>query len=107
MKARLLPRIVVNAVISGLSFITAALAVSPATLATLDWVATSSFGLAYLFKLSGWTEAIVSFVLLDLSFYYWHVANHRIRLFWRFHNAHHIDPDLDVSTAFRFHFVTY
>src|ERR1700757_752094 len=23
---------------------------------------------------------------------------------WRFHNVHHIDPDLDVSTAFRFHF---
>jgi sterol desaturase/sphingolipid hydroxylase (fatty acid hydroxylase superfamily) len=23
---------------------------------------------------------------------------------WRFHNVHHIDPDLDVSTGFRFHF---
>ena len=23
---------------------------------------------------------------------------------WRFHNVHHIDPALDVSTGFRFHF---
>src|SRR5690606_5035552 len=23
---------------------------------------------------------------------------------WRFHNVHHLDPDLDVSTALRFHF---
>src|SRR5207249_457318 len=39
------------------------------------------------------------------SFYYWHVANHRVAFLWRFHVAHHIDPDLDVTTAFRFHFV--
>ena len=41
---------------------------------------------------------------MDLTFYWWHVANHRIPFLWRFHNVHHIDPDLDVSTAFRFHF---
>ena len=40
---------------------------------------------------------------MDIAFYYWHVPNHRIPLLWRFHNVHHIDPDLDVSTAFRFH----
>ena len=41
---------------------------------------------------------------MDLIFYYWHLANHRVPLLWRFHNVHHIDPDLDVTTAFRFHF---
>jgi sterol desaturase/sphingolipid hydroxylase (fatty acid hydroxylase superfamily) len=41
---------------------------------------------------------------MDLSFYYWHLVNHRVALLWRFHNVHHIDPDLDVSTALRFHF---
>jgi sterol desaturase/sphingolipid hydroxylase (fatty acid hydroxylase superfamily) len=41
---------------------------------------------------------------MDLTFYWWHRANHRIPLLWRFHNIHHLDPDLDVSTAFRFHF---
>jgi sterol desaturase/sphingolipid hydroxylase (fatty acid hydroxylase superfamily) len=47
---------------------------------------------------------ILAFLLMDLTFYWWHRANHRIPLLWRFHNIHHIDPDLDVSTAFRFHF---
>jgi len=46
----------------------------------------------------------IGFVLMDLAFYWWHRANHRIRLLWRFHNVHHIDLDLDVSTSFRFHF---
>ena len=41
---------------------------------------------------------------MDLTFYYWHRANHAFRFFWRFHNVHHVDPDLDVSTSFRFHF---
>src|SRR5918999_397651 len=50
-------------------------------------------------------KAVLVFLLTDLSFYYWHRANHAWPLLWRFHNAHHIDPDLDVSTAMRFHFV--
>jgi sterol desaturase/sphingolipid hydroxylase (fatty acid hydroxylase superfamily) len=41
---------------------------------------------------------------MDLAFYYWHIVNHQVPFFWRFHNVHHIDPDLDVSTGFRFHF---
>ena len=32
------------------------------------------------------------------------LANHMIPIFWRFHNVHHTDLDLDVSTAARFHF---
>ena len=39
-----------------------------------------------------------------LSFYYWHILNHKFPFFWRFHKVHHFDPDLDVSTGFRFHF---
>jgi sterol desaturase/sphingolipid hydroxylase (fatty acid hydroxylase superfamily) len=42
---------------------------------------------------------------MDWTFYWWHRANHQIPLLWRFHNIHHIDPDLDVTTSFRFHFV--
>jgi sterol desaturase/sphingolipid hydroxylase (fatty acid hydroxylase superfamily) len=47
---------------------------------------------------------LLAFLLLDLSFYYWHRLNHTWPLLWRFHNVHHIDPDLDSTTAFRFHF---
>jgi sterol desaturase/sphingolipid hydroxylase (fatty acid hydroxylase superfamily) len=45
----------------------------------------------------------LGFLLMDLTFYYWHRANHQVPFLWRFHNVHHMDPDLDVSTAFRFH----
>jgi sterol desaturase/sphingolipid hydroxylase (fatty acid hydroxylase superfamily) len=54
--------------------------------------------------LPGWTQWIVAFLLLDLSFFYWHLANHKVPFLWRFHNIHHFDPALDVSTGFRFHF---
>jgi sterol desaturase/sphingolipid hydroxylase (fatty acid hydroxylase superfamily) len=52
-----------------------------------------------------WGRILFGVLLLDLTFYYWHWLNHNLLLFWRFHNIHHIDPDLDVSTSFRFHFV--
>jgi len=35
-----------------------------------------------------------------LTFCYWHLANHRIGFLWRF-EVHHIDRDLDATTAFR------
>lgn len=71
----------------------------------LGFSQSKSFGLIPLSGLTGALEIVAAFLLLDLSFYYWHLANHRIAFLWRFHNVHHIDPDLDVSTAFRFHFV--
>src|SRR5262249_59759696 len=68
------------------------------------WAVQRSFGVVQLVPLPEWARFILGFLLLDLSFYYWHVANHKVPLLWRFHNVHHIDPDLDVSTGFRFHF---
>ena len=70
----------------------------------MQWSAERPFGLLYLIELPVAAQFVVVLLLMDLSFYYWHVANHRIPVLWRFHNVHHIDPDLDVSTAFRFHF---
>jgi sterol desaturase/sphingolipid hydroxylase (fatty acid hydroxylase superfamily) len=61
-------------------------------------------GLVHLVTLPAWLELALSFLLMDLAFYYWHLANHRAPFLWRFHNVHHTDPELDVSTAFRFHF---
>jgi sterol desaturase/sphingolipid hydroxylase (fatty acid hydroxylase superfamily) len=61
------------------------------------------FGLLHLMGLPLAARFGLGFLLMDLTFYYWHRANHRIPVLWRFHNVHHIDPDLDVSTALRFH----
>jgi sterol desaturase/sphingolipid hydroxylase (fatty acid hydroxylase superfamily) len=47
---------------------------------------------------------IAGVVLLDYGLYVWHVLTHKIPFLWRFHLVHHIDLDLDASTAIRFHF---
>ncbi|MGB3795409.1 MAG: sterol desaturase family protein [Alteraurantiacibacter sp.] len=46
---------------------------------------------------------IAAFALMDYTYYLWHVATHKIPFLWRFHRVHHLDPDLDTSTAVRFH----
>jgi sterol desaturase/sphingolipid hydroxylase (fatty acid hydroxylase superfamily) len=100
----LLGRLIVNVAISALTFVAAVALVQPAVRWALRWSVERSFGLVHLTVLPAWAEFALSFLLMDLAFYYWHLANHRVPFLWRFHNVHHIDPDLDVSTAFRFHF---
>jgi sterol desaturase/sphingolipid hydroxylase (fatty acid hydroxylase superfamily) len=100
----LIARLVVNILISAVMFVAAVTFVRPATHWALRWAAEKPFGLVHIVSLPGWAEFAVSFLLMDLAWYYWHLANHRVPFLWRFHNVHHIDPDLDVSTAFRFHF---
>lgn len=61
-------------------------------------------GLLKLVRLPAWLEVAVGCVLLDYTLYLWHVLTHRVPLLWRFHLVHHVDLDLDASTALRFHF---
>src|SRR5918994_2177482 len=100
----LIGRIFVNLAISALAFGTAMVLVRPAALSALEWSSGRPFGLIHAVRMPVVAQFIIAFLLMDLAFYWWHVANHRIPLLGRFHNVHHIDPDLDVSTAFRFHF---
>jgi sterol desaturase/sphingolipid hydroxylase (fatty acid hydroxylase superfamily) len=69
----------------------------------LVYVEEQGWGLSRWLGLVGWTEIVVSVVVLDLLDYFWHRANHRVRLLWRFHKAHHADTSMDVSTSLRFH----
>jgi sterol desaturase/sphingolipid hydroxylase (fatty acid hydroxylase superfamily) len=46
---------------------------------------------------------VLSLVLLDLSRYAQHRAQHRVPLLWRLHRMHHTDHDLDFTTGLRFH----
>lgn len=48
-------------------------------------------------------SSLLGFLILDLSIYFQHVLFHAVPLFWRFHRAHHVDLDFDVSTGQRFH----
>lgn len=46
---------------------------------------------------------IVSFLLLDLTLYFWHRASHCHDALWMWHKVHHSDRCMNVSTAFRLH----
>lgn len=98
-------RVGVNAIITSLALATAAISVRPAVEYLLGLSPAAEFGLLHLLDLPRALEFGGAFVLFDWSFYWWHRANHHIPLLWRFHNVHHVDPDLDVTTAFRFHAV--
>src|ERR1700736_504300 len=100
----LFARLLVNLAISAFTFVAAVGLVQPAAQWALRWSVDKPFGLIHVVALPAPFTFLLSFLLMDLMFFYWHLANHRVPLLWRFHNVHHIDPDLDVSTAFRFHF---
>jgi sterol desaturase/sphingolipid hydroxylase (fatty acid hydroxylase superfamily) len=96
--------VITNVAIGAFAAVVSRFAVMPAALATTYWTSGHGVGIFNWIALPPWPEVIFSFVLLDFTFYYWHRLNHQLPTLWRFHNVHHIDLDLDVSTALRFHY---
>lgn len=63
----------------------------------------NSIGLFNLIGLPPFLEIILALILLDLLIYFQHVLFHSIPFLWRLHRVHHLDTEIDVSTAGRFH----
>jgi len=61
-------------------------------------------GLLYAVGMPAWLHVLVAVLLLDWTLWIWHWLNHVVPFLWRFHLVHHVDQDLDASTALRFHF---
>lgn len=61
-------------------------------------------GLLKQFSMPRWFEVALAVALMDYTLYLWHILIHRSPWLWRLHLPHHVDLDLDVSTALRFHF---
>ncbi|CAN5529754.1 sterol desaturase family protein [soil metagenome] len=61
-------------------------------------------GVNYLYDAPSFLKTMVAFLIMDYTNYLWHVLNHKSTFLWKFHLVHHTDPDLDLSTATRFHF---
>ena len=99
-----LRRLVRNYVVSIPGFVVVRFAMLPIPLAVAVWAQNRHLGLLHWLGLSGLIAAVAGFVLLDYAYWWWHWANHMVPLFWRFHNVHHTDLDMDVTTAARFHF---
>ena len=50
-----------------------------------------------------WIAVAVIFVAMDGCNWFAHLANHRNRMLWRFHELHHSQEDMSVLTVFRTH----
>jgi len=96
-------RLLINLGVSGLAILTGASIVAPVALIAARLSAQNSFGLFQVMWVPWSVRFVLEFLAMDLTFYYWHRANHALPILWRFHNVHHVDQDLDVSTSFRFH----
>ncbi len=99
------PRLWVNVGLAVPSLIVLRLLLLPAELIAASWAADAGFGLLNLITMPRWLLLVLGFLAMDHLLYVWHWANHVVPFLWRFHNVHHTDLDLGITTAFRFHFV--
>ena len=93
-----------NLAVAGLAGAALQLFENPVVAPLTKFVEEKNFGLLKLVRLPKWLETIFAVALLDYTLYVWHVLTHRVPFLWRFHVVHHIDLDLDASTAVRFYF---
>ena len=88
-----------SAISSGLLYALAPLSSAGAAL----WADHEEFGAFHRIELGTTTKNVIAIFLLDLALWAQHVASHKAPWIWRLHRVHHMDTDLDVTTAARFH----
>jgi sterol desaturase/sphingolipid hydroxylase (fatty acid hydroxylase superfamily) len=93
-----------NLALAAIGAVAVQLAETPAVVALARIGSEHGWGLLHAVALPSWLALAVGVVLMDYTLWVWHVLTHRVPLLWRFHLVHHVDLDLDASTALRFHF---
>jgi sterol desaturase/sphingolipid hydroxylase (fatty acid hydroxylase superfamily) len=93
-----------NLAIAALGAIAVHVAETPFVTPVAAAVERRRWGLLKRLRLPAWLEVSIAVLLMDYTLYVWHVLTHRVPALWRYHVVHHIDLDLDASTAVRFHF---
>ena len=81
----------------------AALAVPVAAIAAAFYAEAHQIGLLNQVAWPGWVKLVIALIVLDLAIWAQHWVSHKVPLFWRLHQVHHADRDIDVTTAIRFH----
>lgn len=98
-----LTRIFTNLSFGAMGWVVIGLLFVPILLATSLFVQKEGIGIIPNLPLAYPIRFALTILSLDYTLYVWHWMNHRIPFLWRFHLVHHVDLDLDVSTASRFH----
>jgi sterol desaturase/sphingolipid hydroxylase (fatty acid hydroxylase superfamily) len=93
-----------NLVVASLAALTVHWLEAPVVRPLARLVQRRRFGLLPRLGLPRPLEILAAVALLDYTLYLWHILTHRVPFLWRFHAVHHVDLDLDASTALRFHF---
>src|SRR5262245_24583238 len=93
-----------NLMVASLGALTVHLLEAPAVRPLARLVERRRFGLLPRLGLPRPLTILAAVALMDYTLYLWHILTHRVPLLWRFHAVHHVDLDLDASTALRFHF---
>ncbi|HEY2799865.1 MAG TPA: sterol desaturase family protein [Chthoniobacterales bacterium] len=99
-----LRRLLRNAILAAPGLFLSRLLLVPIPFVVSLWTTREGFGLFHWLGLHGALAVIAGVLLYDYAYYWWHMLMHLAPFFWRFHNVHHTDLDMDVSTASRFHF---
>ncbi len=97
-------RVARNLVIAGIAGAFAELLRLPLLVPAIQWTNAKQIGILNAIPMPSAVRVVVAIVLLDYTLWWWHWLSHRVPFLWRFHLVHHIDRDLDASTALRFHF---
>ncbi|MFN3614567.1 MAG: sterol desaturase family protein [Rubrimonas sp.] len=50
-----------------------------------------------------WLAFVLTLLAMDFAIWAQHLISHKVPALWRLHQVHHADPDIDVTTAIRFH----
>jgi sterol desaturase/sphingolipid hydroxylase (fatty acid hydroxylase superfamily) len=93
-----------NLVVGGINMAVIGVLFAAAAAGVAGCAEQTRFGLLHQFAAPLWVELPLALLLFDAWMYLWHRANHRVPFLWRFHRMHHTDPEMDVTTALRFHF---
>lgn len=99
-----LRRVMRNLSLAGVSLAAMTFLQAPLLHPVASWIVRDRLGLLQSVSWPAWLETLLAIVLLDYTLWWWHWANHRVPFLWRFHLVHHVDRDLDTTTALRFHF---
>jgi sterol desaturase/sphingolipid hydroxylase (fatty acid hydroxylase superfamily) len=98
------PHVGRNLAVAGLGVLALQLAERPIVSRLSALVVRRQLGLLQQWRLPAAVATLLAVALLDYTLYLWHVLVHRVPVLWRTHAVHHVDRDLDASTAIRFHF---
>ncbi|MCI0663544.1 MAG: sterol desaturase family protein [Acidobacteria bacterium] len=86
-----------------LNALVVALVAAPLIASVAGWTEESRFGVLNLLNLPPAIATLMAILVFDGLLYLMHRANHEIGFLWRFHRVHHSDPEMDATTALRFH----